>query len=71
MSGTMDERQLTVCAIALFADGYSSRQIGEALNVTKDRAQVLIEAGAEEQREGTMGHMKQGRVPWSRDKADG
>ena len=66
----MDERQLTVCAIALFADGYSSRQIGRALQVDQDRAQELISAGADAQAAGEMGHMKQGRNPWSRDCGD-
>ena len=37
----MDERQLTVCAIALFADGYSPPQIAAALNVDQERAQKL------------------------------
>lgn len=53
----MDERQLMVCAIALFADGYSARQVSEALGVDPDRAQALIEAGAEAQSRGEMGHM--------------
>ena len=55
----MDERQLTVCAIALFADGYSKRRIAAALGVDEDRAQRLAERGAEEQAAGTMGHMAQ------------
>ena len=63
----MNERQMTVCAIALFADGWSKYQIGDALGVEADRAQDLIEAGAGEQAAGTMGHMKQGATPWSRD----
>lgn len=63
----MDERQQTVCAIALFADGYSNRQVAEALGIDVDRAQELIEAGARAQAAGKMGHMKQGRQPWSRD----
>ena len=54
----MNERQLTVCAIALFADGFSNVQIAKALAVSKDRAQELIEQGASEQRNGTMGYMK-------------
>ena len=33
----MNERQLTVCAIALCADGFSNVQIAEALGVDKDR----------------------------------
>ena len=51
----MDERQQTVCAIALFADGYSQRQIAEALGVDYDEAVRLCEAGAAEQSAGTMG----------------
>ena len=39
----MNERQLTVCAIALCADGFSNVQIAEALGVDKDRAEDLIE----------------------------
>ena len=54
----MNERQLTVCAIALCADGFSNVQIAEALGVDKDRAEDLIESGADEQRVGTMGHMR-------------
>ena len=52
----MNERQLRVCAIALFADGFSNVQIAKALGVDKAQAQALMEAGAEEQRAGTMGH---------------
>ena len=63
----MDERQQTVCAIALFADGYSKRQIAEALNVDEDLAQRLIERGAAEQAAGNMGQMATHRTPWSRD----
>ena len=58
----MDDRQLTVCAIALFADGYSKQQVAEALGVDVDRAQALIRAGADAQAAGTMGQMEQG--PW-------
>ena len=63
----MDEWQKTVCAIALFADGYSKHQIAHALGVDADRAQELIEAGAEAQAAGEMGQMAQHRAPWSRD----
>ena len=59
----LDERQLTVCAIALFADGYSPPQIGKALQVDQDRAQKLISAGADAQANGKMGYMKQGCKP--------
>ena len=67
----MDERQLTVCAIALFADGYSRRQIAVALGVDEEYAQQLAEQGAAEQAAGTMGHMAQYLEPWSRDKPEG
>ena len=63
----MDEWQMTVCAIALFADGYSKYQVAEALGVDPDRAQELILAGAHAQTAGKMGHMAEGRPPWSRD----
>ena len=63
----MDEWQQTICAIALFADGYSQHQVAEALGVDADTAQRLIEAGAGAQAAGKMGHMKQGNPPWSRD----
>lgn len=66
----MDERQMTVCAIALFADGYSQHQIADALGVDADRAQELIEAGADAQAAGRMGQMAQHRDPWSRDPAN-
>ena len=62
----MTERQLTVCAIALYADGYSAKQVGVALGVEEKRAQQLIEAGADAQAAGTMGQMAQYRNPWSR-----
>ena len=71
----MNERQLQVCAIALFADGWSQRQIAEALGVDADRAQELIEKGAKEQNAGRMGFMESSRdpvtgAPLSRDPAD-
>jgi len=66
----MNEWQQTICAIALFADGYSKYQVAEALDVDAERAQRLIEAGADAQAAGKMGHMKQGRDPWSRDPAN-
>ena len=62
----MDERQLTLCAVALFADGYSKDQIGTALGVDSERAQQLIELGADAQSAGEMGQMSQHRPPWSR-----
>ena len=67
----MDEWQQTVCAIALFADGYSKYQVAKALGVTAERAQELIGAGANAQRNGKMGHMAQHRAPWSRDSNHG
>ena len=63
----MDEWQLTICAIALFADGYSKTQIAGALGVDPNEAQRLIEAGADAQAAGLMGHIPQHREPWSRD----
>ena len=54
----MTERQMTVCAIGLFADGYSKDQVARALGVDSERAQQLIEAGADAQANGTMGYMK-------------
>ena len=66
----MNERQLTVCAIALFADGYTQQQIAAALGVDYDEAVRLCEAGAAEQAAGTMGHMAEGRPPHSRKGGD-
>ena len=63
----MDEWQLTICAIALFADGYSQAQIAAALGLDPNEAQRLISAGAAAQAAGHMGHMAQHREPWSRD----
>ena len=67
----MDEWQMTVCAIALYADGYSPRQVGEGLDVDAVRAQKLISAGADAQARGDMGHMTQHCEPWSRDQTEG
>ena len=53
----MNDRQRMVCAIALFADGYSHERIATALGVTLDEAVELATRGAEEQAAGTMGHM--------------
>ena len=63
----MNERQLTVCAAALWADGWSTRQIAEALQVTTERAQELTGAGADAQAAGDIGFMKAGHAPNSRD----
>ena len=53
----MTERQQTVCAIALFVDGYCKDQIAVALGLDPEQAQQLIDAGADAQANGTMGHM--------------
>ena len=50
--------QKTVCAIALFANGYSKPQVARALGEDEGRVQELVEAGATEQGRGEMGHMK-------------
>lgn len=54
----MNERQLTVCAIALFRDGFSRKQITDALSVTAKRASELIQKGDAEMRAQTMGDME-------------
>ena len=54
----MTEGQKTVCAIALFANGYSRPQVAHALGEDEGRVQELVEAGATEQSRGGMGHMK-------------
>ena len=63
----MNERQKIVCAIALFADGWTHQQIATALGVTEAEASTLTNRGADEQSSGTMGYMKQGQPPYSRD----
>ena len=68
----MNERQQRVCAIALFADGWEHKQIGAALGVDEERTTELVNAGAEEQRNNTMGNMRNcpagdGRVVSARD----
>ena len=55
--------QLTICAIALFANGHDKSQVSKALNVDTKRGQELIEDGASAQRNGRMGQMKQHRLP--------
>lgn len=67
----MDKCQQTVCAIALFANGYSKYQVGDALGVAPARAQEVIEAGADAQSRGEMENMKQHHSPWSRDPVHG
>ncbi len=42
----MNERPLTLCASAPFADGPSAVQIAEALGIDDGRVQRLIEKGA-------------------------
>ena len=42
----MNERQLTSCASAPFADGQSAVQVAEALGIDDGRVQRLIEKGA-------------------------
>ena len=42
----MNERQLTLCASAPFADGQSAVQVTEALGIDEDRTQRLTEKGA-------------------------
>ena len=59
----MNERQLQVCAIALFADGWANHHIADALGVDHARAQKLIEQGAKEQGAGRMGYMQSTRDP--------
>ena len=53
----MDQRQLMVCAIALFADGYEFNAIATALGVSRDEAAKLAALGGDEQAAGTMGYM--------------
>ena len=59
----MTEREMTVCAIALFADGYSYERIARALGVSRDRAVELATAGAEAQSAGKMVYMPH-QHPW-------
>ena len=54
----MTEYEKRVCAIALFLQGQSNVDIGQALGVSKDRAQELIEAGANDMRARKIGYMK-------------
>ena len=53
----MNDRQQMVCAIALFADGYSHEAIAIALGVTLSASTELTRRGADEQAAGTLGHM--------------
>ena len=57
----MTERELEVCAIALFANGASFEAIAIALNVDRDRAANLAGAGGNTQAAGKMGYMKPSR----------
>ena len=54
----MTEYEQRVCAIALFLQGHSNVDVGRALGVERDRAQELIEAGAEDMRNEKIGYMK-------------
>ena len=54
----MTEAQKTLCAIALFANGYSRPQVARALSESEGRVQELVEAGANAQARGGMGYMK-------------
>lgn len=66
----MDTWQQTICAIALWANGYTTRQVAEALNVDVDTAQALLEAAADAHAAGKIGHMKQGPIVVARDPKD-
>lgn len=54
----MTEGQKVVCAIALFANGYSRPQVSEVLGESEQRAQELVDTGAEAQRSKQMGFME-------------
>ena len=54
----MDKKQKVICAVALYANGYTKYQVGEALGVDPEQAQELIAAGSEAQATGRMGYMK-------------
>ena len=60
-----NEQQKMVCSIALFADGWSPRQIGDALGVDESTAQELIEKGANAQADQEMGRMLKFNEAWS------
>lgn len=64
----MTEGQKTVCAIALFANGYSRPQVARALGEGERRVQELVEAGAAEQSRGGMGYMESST--WARKDLD-
>ena len=57
----MDERQMTICAGALFANGYRKDAIAEALDISPERAQRLAEDAADEQSAGRIGEMRSPR----------
>lgn len=57
----MTEKELEVCAIALFANGASYESICRALNIGIDRAGKLAAAGAAAQSASKMGYMKSSR----------
>lgn len=54
----MTEYEQRVCAIALFLQGHSNVDVAKALSVDKDRAQELIEGGADDMRAQKIGFMK-------------
>lgn len=62
----MNDRQLTVCAIALFADGFDHEQISKALDLRYERCVELVTAGGNEQFRGTMGPLK--NCPYGKDR---
>lgn len=51
----MNERQRLICAVALYADGFSCGEIAAALGATSEEASALLEQGEKEQSEGRIG----------------
>ena len=62
----MNERQMTVCAIALWCDRFDHDQVAQALSIENQRARELIDRGAREQGQGTMGQMR--NCPYGKDR---
>ena len=54
----MTEGQKTVCASALFANGYSRPQVAKVLGEPEGRVQELVQSGADAQAAERMGFMK-------------
>lgn len=54
----MDERQMTICAGALYANDYRKDAIATALDISPERAQRLAEDAAAEQSQGRIGYMR-------------